>query len=413
MKVLWVSLRIFSTEKEKQTAVWLKALAESLANKENIEIINVSKSNSNTVESFHYGNIKQFAIPTKKLNKYGDIDSAAAQNFIKIVNEIKPDIIQIWGTENPFGFLPLTQNLPGIKLLTLQGVLSSMGPCNLRGFTLREIISTIGIREILIGNSILHITKSFFDDVLRENRMIENVQFVLNQSEWTDSQILAVNNQVKLYRTERVLRFEFLGTKKWVNFDHEINKPIIYTSALGYSWKGLHSLLKAAIYLKNYQPNFQLRIAGRYGRTDWLGEGYLRFMLRLIKKHNLQENIIWLGAIDGYQIVNELQNAHVYVNPSFVESYSNALAEAMMIGTPSVVSFAGAMPELADNNKEALFYTPGDHKRCAFLINKLIIDKELSTKLSQNAVIRAEQRNNPIAIAENQYQIYKDLLKNN
>ncbi len=413
MKILWVSLRIFSTEKEKQTAVWLKALAESLANKEDIEIINISKSTSNTIESFHYGKIKQFAIPTKKLNKYGDIDAEASNDFIKIVNEIKPDIIQIWGTENPFGFLPLTQNLPGIKLLTLQGVLSSMGPCNLRGFTLSEIFSTLGVREIVFGNSILHLTKSFFDDVIRENRMIENAQFVLNQSEWTDSQILAVNNKVKLYRTERVLRFEFLGTKKWFDFDHEIKKPIIYTSALGYSWKGLHSLLKAAIYLKKYQPNFELRIAGRYGRTDWLGEGYLRFMLKFIKKHNLQENIVWLGAIDGNQIVNELQNAHVYVNPSFVESYSNALAEAMMIGTPSVVSFAGAMPELADNNKEALFYTPGDHKRCAFLINKLIIDLELSTKLSRNAVLRAEKRSNPDAIAENQYQIYKDLLINN
>jgi glycosyltransferase involved in cell wall biosynthesis len=411
MKVLWVSLRIFSSLKEKQSAVWLKALAESLISLYDIQLYNISSSSSGNFEECDYYGIKQFSIPIKQLDRFGEIDFKAREKFIQVVNDISPDIIQVWGTENPFGVLPFSNRLAGIKFLTVQGVLSSMGPCNLRGFTLKEILSTLGVREMLTGNkSIIGITRSFFEDEERENKIIQMSDYILNQSEWTDAQILAVNPKAKLFRTERVLRSEFTCAKKWNEFIRNDERPVIYTSSLGYSWKGLHSLLKAAKVLKLYQPNFELRIAGRYGRTDWLGDGYLRFLRKYIQSNNLQENITWLGAIDAFQIVDELQNAHVYVNPSFVESYSNAFAEAMIIGTPSVVSFAGAVPELADNNKEAVFYTPGDFRRCAYLMNKLIKKKSLSLELSQNSIRRAERRNNTVAIARNQYQIYQQLL---
>lgn len=414
MKVLWISLRIFSRDKEKQSAVWLKALAEKLNNFDEIELYNISFSTSGNFEELDYLGIKQFAIPVKQRDKFGNIDGKSEEQFLQIVREINPDITQVWGTENPFGVLPFSKELPGIKFLTVQGVLSSMGPCNLRGFTWKEVLSTIGLRELLTKKmSIIGITRSFFEDEIRENNIIRSSHYILNQSEWTDAQILAVNPKAKLFRTERVLRAEFTNAKKWNEFSRNDERPVIYTSALGYSWKGLHSLLKAAKVLKLYQPNFELRIAGRYGRTDWLGDGYLRFMRKYIQSNNLQKNITWLGAIDGAQIVDELQKAHVYVNPSFVESYSNALAEAMMIGTPSVVSFAGAMPELAENNKEAVFYTPGDFKRCAYLINKLIEKKDLASELSHNSILKAERRNNPEAIANNQLEIYQQLLEIN
>lgn len=414
MKIIWVSLRIFSSDKEKQSAVWLKALAESLNNLDEINLYNISSSTSGKFEEFDYFGIKQFAIPVKQRDKFGRIDSIAKDQFVQVIRDINPDIIQVWGTENAFGILPFSKELPGIKFLTVQGVLSSMGPCNLRGFTWQEVFSTIGLRELFTNRtSIIGITRSFFEDAVIENNIIRSSEYILNQSEWTDAQILAIKPKAILFRTERVLRAEFTSAKKWNEFSRNDEYPVIFTSALGYSWKGLHSLLKATKVLKLYQPNFELRIAGRYGRTDWLGDGYLRFMRKFIRSNNLQNNITWLGAVDASQIVDELQKAHVYVNPSYVESYSNALAEAMMIGTPSVVSFAGAMPELADNYKEALFYTPGDIKQCAHLINKLIKKKDLASELSHNSILRAERRNNSEAIAKNQFEIYQQLLEIN
>ena len=64
-------------------------------------------------------------------------------------------------------------------------------------------------------------------------------------------------------------------------------------------------------------------------------------------------------------MIGELLNCNVCVMPSFIETYCLAFAEAMMVGVPVVVSFAGAMPELAEHNKEAMFYNPLDHITCA------------------------------------------------
>ncbi len=85
----------------------------------------------------------------------------------------------------------------------------------------------------------------------------------------------------------------------------------------------------------------------------------------------------------------------------------------MSVGTPSVVSFAGAMPELAENNKEALFFTPGDYKQCAHLIIKLLSDHDLALRISQNAIKRSAQRELKTDVASNQIEIYKEIIRLN
>ncbi len=172
-------------------------------------------------------------------------------------------------------------------------------------------------------------------------------------------------------------------------------------------------LIKALHIIKMKIPNVELRLAGSIGRTDIFGDGYLRFVIKLARKLKVYENITWLGAIDAAQIVTNLQEASVFVNPSFVESYSLTFTEAMCVGTPSVVSFAGAMPELAENNKEALFFTPCDYKQCAFFILKLLSNDQLATKLSENAIKRSNKRANEFKTEEQQILTYKNILAYN
>jgi glycosyltransferase involved in cell wall biosynthesis len=291
----------------------------------------------------------------------------------------------------------------------MQGVLSSMGPNSLRGMSIKEMISTIGPREIIKRSSIFSIARSFFEDGKIEDEMIRKSAFIITQSDWTDAQIRPVNPKARLYRTHRVLREDFIKCEKWTCFKRE--KPVIYSSAIGYSFKGLHILIKAIALVKMQYPNVMLRLAGPVGRRDILGDGYFRLILRMIKNYNLENNVTWLGSITAPIIIENLQQASVFVNPSYVESYSAAFAEAMSVGTPSVVSFSGAMPELAINNKEALFFTPGDYKRCAHLIIKLMSDNTLSEEISKNAVIRSEERNVKFDIMQEQIEIYNAILK--
>lgn len=409
MRVLWVSASIFDDKEERQSGAWQKAMAEKLVEQNDIVLGNISyQPQTKAITRSVYKKIIQWGIPCLGRAIKGMPPQKVCALFEHAVSEFNPDIIHVWGSENPFKLLPFQHNIPGIKVLAIQGVLNSMGPNCLRGMSAREMISTIGIRELIKGNSIFSVTRAFFNEGKIENSMILKSDHIITQSDWTDSQIHPVNPRARLYRTRRVLRDVFTNCKKWTDFSHD--NPILFSSAIGYSWKGLHVLIKALPLVKMQYPDIQVRLAGKIGRTDIFGDGYLRMMLKMIKNNGLEDNVVWLNDITATEIVMHLQQASVYINPSFVESYSNTVAEAMSVGTPSVVTFAGAMPELAENNKEVLYFTPGDYMRCAHLICKLLADSQLSKEISINTAKRSEERNARFDTVKAQIKIYEDIL---
>lgn len=90
-----------------------------------------------------------------------------------------------------------------------------------------------------------------------------------------------------------------------------------------------------------------------------------------------------------------MHNANAVVIPSFVESYCVAAKESLTVGVPTVISFSGAMPELAIHEKTALFFPPGDALICSNALEKFIVDKEYAKLISQNAYCenRVEEKN--------------------
>lgn len=410
MKVLWISATIFTDENEKQSGVWQKALALELCKLPEVELFNISFHNNDIdVAEYQLLSIKQWGLRKISKNKKGMPHHKTCSVFRELVSNLNPDIIHVWGSENPFKLLPFEATLPGIKILSMQGVLSAIAENLLNGLSIKELLSTIGLREIIKRESLFTEKKSFVDEGRIEHQMIKNCNYIVTQSEWTESQIRDLNPQATYFRIQRVLRREFLNAQKWTDFEHI--SPIVYSASIGFTLKGLHTLVKAMAVVKKVYPDVELRLAGLTGRTDILGEGYLRLIHKMIKTEKLENNIKWLGAITGTEICKNLQQASVFVNPSFIESYSLVLAEALTIGTPSVISHAGAMPELAENNKEALFFTPGDYKSCAQHIIKLIGDRQLSNTISLHAQQRAALRNNDINTAQRQLDIYKEVLK--
>lgn len=139
-------------------------------------------------------------------------------------------------------------------------------------------------------------------------------------------------------------------------------------------------------------------------------DGYSIFLQKLIRKYQLEENIVYLGPIDETQIVKELQQCNVCVIPSFVETYCLAFAESMIVGTPTIASYAGAMPELGDHKKECLFYNPSDFHMCAYYIDKLIQNKELAETLSYNGRQKRLIENDPQTVLQTQLNIYKQII---
>lgn len=403
MKVLWISAFMFDDSQQKTSGVWQKSLALELMRSENLILGNIAPNRtSNDLKQVRYNNIQQYAIPIADKKKYN-------QYYLDVVNRFKPDLIHVWGAEN---FLKLTafNNPVGVPVvLFMQGVLDSIGTVLLKNLSFWDVFKTIGIREIISRNNLWKMKNSFHREGIIECKMIKSTQYITTPSEWTKSQIFHLNPTANYFFVNRALRKEFIACEKWSTFTHI--RPIIYTSAVGFPLKGLDILLKAISIVKQQFQTVELRIAGAVGRKDFLADGYVRYLLKIIKKYDLQSNIVWLGPLGADEIVTNLQEASVFANPSIIESSSGVLSEAMAVGTPTVVSYAGGMPEFAEHNKEALFFIPMDYKMCAYQILKLLNNPELANELSSNAVKRIKSRHSEVSLSEQHLNIYRQVLE--
>ena len=105
----------------------------------------------------------------------------------------------------------------------------------------------------------------------------------------------------------------------------------------------------------------------------------------------LEQKVEKLGLADSVRIVGYKEDVaawmaycDVFCLPSFVESFSLSLIEALRAGLPSIVSDAGGIPEAVSRN-EALFVRAGDVNSITSCIEIMSDDESLRMRLGNAA----------------------------
>lgn len=413
-KILWLCNVPFSTGNIKTTGGWLQPLAEALFKSGNCEIVNIAFGNVKSVQREVVNDITQYLLPNRKKSGFGQIANIrTCEEVAKIEREVNPDIVHIWGTENVWvsiherGYIRCKKTF-----VDIQGILSSYTKYFYGGLSFLEILKCIHLKEVLLPNRTLFAKKERFRGRGKvEKKSLQSFEFISTQSDWVRNQMKIINPSACLLETKIMLREPFYSAIPW-KYHFDGANPVIFTSASGaIPYKGIHVLLKSIQILKRQYPNIKLRIAGEMIIGKRLKDGYSIFLLKLIKKLSLEENIILLGSISADQIIKELQNCDVCVVPSFVETYCLGLAEALMLAVPCVVSYAGALPETAIPNQEALFYDSIDYMSASVHIMNLLEDSSLAERLGQNARLRRLIENDPSLVVKTQIDIYNKILQ--
>lgn len=410
MRVLWFSNAFFNESPPKATGTWLYSMAKAMV-EEGIELYNITQRDS--ITDIVYGEIdsvKQYVLPKYKL--HNGIPSLNHINKIQnIVDGINPDIIHIWGLEGYWGLLTARGFIRGNVLLEIQGIRETCARVFYGGLSWVDVLSTIQMKEWIKPQISLPMQKRCFKKWSSfEHEIVSAHKHITTQSDWVRSWVSQFSSpDATIYETNLIVRSQFLSSDPWSKPKHEKSSPVIFTlSSEAHAFKGIHDGIKAVAMLKRKYPGIQFRVAGNFeiNRPFYKKNGYTKYLLKLIKSKGLENNVLFLGSLDASALNKEMQQADVMIQTSYVESYSLALAEAMAVGVPCVVSYAGAMPELARDGEEALFYTPSDYFKLAFLIDKIICNRQLSESLSVKARELSVQRNSPKGIIENQITIY-------
>lgn len=196
--------------------------------------------------------------------------------------------------------------------------------------------------------------------------VLRNADIVLPVSEFTKSEVLA---RAKPKRVQ--VLYPGVDTDKFRPGGEKEDLVMTVASGSGRTirLKGLDSFLGAAALL----PEVRFLVAG-LSEND-----------RVELQSRSSENVSLHGYVSQEELLSHYQNAKVYCQLSYRESFGMALAEAMACGCVPVVTERGAIPEVVGDTG---YYVPYGNAKAA----AEAIEKALSLRNGLEARMRVEEK---------------------
>lgn len=408
IKVVWLCvqpLNIVANDygyKEFIFGGWLDGISSLLRNETNIKLTYIFPNRITTgIKMIEKDGIEFIGIGT---------DKSYLNNFIKVINDIKPDVVHIFGTENKnINYLLLNTDID-CSIISIQGVMDIISKkyySEVNKYYSFNFISNIPFWLVLALNKFRYakLAKSEKKVLLKVNNAIGRTDF--------DNNFINLFENIKYYHNNEILRSEFYSASKWKIED--VKQYQIYVSQGNYPIKGFHILLKAISILKNEFPSIKVVVAGEnvldgYGVAYNLGFSYGNFIKYIIKKENLEENVEFVGYKNSKEVIDLLLQSHVFVIPSSIENSPNSLGEAMLLGVPSVCSNVGGISSMVENEKTSLLYKFSNANDLASRISQVFQNAKLAKTLSKNSVGRANLIFNQSKNVNQLIEIYQDIV---
>jgi glycosyltransferase involved in cell wall biosynthesis len=83
----------------------------------------------------------------------------------------------------------------------------------------------------------------------------------------------------------------------------------------------------------------------------------------------------------------------------------------MLMGVPTIATYAGGIPSIIENNKEGILVQDGDPFAMAGAIFELIDNPDKCNLFSTNSKLKAKARHNPKEILSKTIAIYKAIIE--
>lgn len=319
------------------------------------------------------------------------------KHFVKVVDDFKPDIIEVFGSENSFGLISRYVSIP--VLLHIQGILSPYyNAWYPPGYSRLSMFSYLWYRPFKLTKFYLS-QIDFYRRSLRERQICTQIKYFAGRTDWDKKLTLLLSPTSKYYYCSEILRTEFYESSQWKYY---YNGHFIFVTTISDSlYKGFDLILKTAKILTEFSLNFEWRVFGNI--SPKLTEKKIN-----IKAENV--NVRLCGVASPKELVDNLLDANIFIHPSYIDNSPNSLCEAQLLGLPVISTFVGGIPSLIEQYKTGILVPANDPYFLADTIIELLHDIELMSKLGENARAVALHRHNPQEIISDLLNIYKNIL---
>jgi glycosyltransferase involved in cell wall biosynthesis len=314
------------------------------------------------------------------------------QEMAGIINRYNPDLVHIHGTEGCYGLLAGRTQMKVV--ISLQGILHAVADAYWGS------IPTWRRPQFLL-EMLLH--WQMRRNAKRENRIIRQAQYFTGRTDWDRRMLAGINPAARYYSDgARLLRKEFYGPE-WAL--RNITRKRLYTTATSRPYKGTDTLLDAVALLRKAHPDISLHIGGHFPER-----GYGAFLRQRIQTLDLADHVKLLGFVEADDIIAELKAAHAFVLGSYIENSPNSVAEAQLVGAPTIATDAGGTPSLVTDGVSGLLYPAGDAPALARQLERLFADDRLADTLSLGGRKCAQARGGEQELVDTLVTVYRQIL---
>lgn len=320
--------------------------------------------------------------------------------WLRVVEDFKPDIIQIFGSENEFGLMIPHVNVPVV--IHMQGCMPPYENASMPvGLSRRDFLTVPGLtlRERWMG---WRTAPAFKATAEREIQVIQSCRYFMGRTAWDRNLVSMFNPAAKYYHCEEALRDSFLQMKK--RWQYQDCKKVSIISVISRPWyKGQDLILKTAALLKRFTNiDFEWNV---------YGIPHMRFFENKYGIKAADVNVNVRGTAGKEKLVDALCDASCYVHTSYIDNSPNSLCEAQMLGVPVLATHVGGISSLVKDGETGILYPANAPYDLASAIVQLSQDKSACERMSHQERQSAESRHNPVAIQETLHSIYRDILK--
>lgn len=410
MKIFWVVNVLFPYpskqigELNNPFGGWLMGLFNEIRNIKSIDLCIASVYNGKELKKYCDSNITYYLIPKIKQK----------DSWFKAINEFNPDLIHLHGTEFEYGSI-FQKLFPNVKIVTsIQGLVGLISNYYIANIKHSDILKNITFRDLVRGN-IYKEQKKFKNRGKIEKEILKKSTAIIGRTNWDYACSYGIVGEDRYFKCNESLRDSFYNENWDIN---SIEKYSIFISQAGYPIKGFHIMIEAANILKykyNYS-NLKIYVAGNniIDTSSFSNKlrlsGYGKYLISLIKKYKLEDNIIFTGLLNEKQMVEKLKKSNVFVQASSIENSPNSLGEAMLIGMPCVASNVGGTSDMLKDKEEGYLYPFGDYSLLAYYISKIFENPIDAIKIGINARKHALITHDRKKNANTMIEIYKKVI---
>ena len=307
-----------------------------------------------------------------------------AKSAERIINSINPDLIHLYGSENPDYAAPAIELMNKYPmLLTLQGY-ACLQTSN--KFILEKMFYDYRVNyERVLNGAIRFLT------IVTKNTSLDEIK---------DNEMHFFGNCVKLYYVTAITKIP--------NLDASLAKKkydVVYYARIDNN-KGIEDLIDVVEYLRSKDRILKTLVMGRGS------EAYVVQLKEMIKNKRLDDIIEFAGYIEKHEDVYKLAaQARLMVLPTHNDGIPNTVREAMFMKLPVVANNVGGIPKFNQNRHCIHLVELGDREGLADGICKVLDDDSYRNELIEQSYLEAQQVYSPDAVYDQTIVAYMDVVK--